>query len=74
MDYGACSVRVTSYKDREVRFVLLCPPDMKPEPQTAQRFVCQVMFNAGQSTECGKKDSMMTPIPPTTKPLVKPLE
>ena len=75
LDYGACAVRVISYKDREVHFVLLCPPEMNlPEPQSAQRFVCGLLFNAGQSTSCGGSNVQMTPIPPTTKSPVKPLE
>lgn len=75
LDYGACAVRVISFKDREVHFVLLCPPEMNPpEPQSAQRFVCDLLFNAAQSTSCGGSDVQMTPIPPTTKPPIKPLE
>ena len=67
LDYGACSVRITKYQEGKVHFVLLCPPEMKPlEPQSAQRFVCGLLFDSGRSTSCGGSSSMKTPIPPTT--------
>lgn len=75
LDYGACSVRVTKYQEGKVHFVLLCPPEMKPpEPQSAQRFVCGLLFDAGRSTSCGGSDSMETPVPPTTTPPMEPME
>lgn len=75
LDYGACSVRVTKYQEGKVHFVLLCPPEMKPlEPQSAQRFVCGLLFDAGRSTSCGGSDSMKTPIPTTTTPPMAPME
>jgi len=55
--------------------MLLCPPETKPfEPQSAQQFICGLMFDAEKSTSCGGRDSMKTPTPPTTLPPLEPLE
>lgn len=74
-DYGSCTVRVLRYTEEKVQFVLLCPPEMKPlETQSAQQFICGLMFDAEKSTSCGGSDSMKTPIPPTTLPPLEPLQ
>ena len=75
IDYGACTVRITSVQSTKVQLVLLCPSGVQGnmEPKDTQAFVCALMFTSGKSTSCGGSGAMMTPMPPTTYPPLEPM-
>ncbi|KAK3739519.1 hypothetical protein QZH41_016191, partial [Actinostola sp. cb2023] len=72
-DYGSCIVRITSFKDRVVQFVLLCPEELNVDPKESIEFVCGLLFRGRKSKSCGTGAALTTPIPPTTYPPLSPM-